>query len=427
MHVIYIRDNEPYSSALKYILGVFAKNRNTELVFADTKTGAHLVFDHEDPGTFPVNTGFYDSLLNSRRFGHSGYFTDAPYIRFGAAGNTDYLGTAFYMINCFQEYQDKENSNHFDGYGRFSYQHSYQSKFNCITRNIVQSCFDNFARESGLFAASDNHNTPVKVFLSHDIDTVYGSLLQDGLWAIKRHRYDILMTLIMNEVLRKPHWLNIDKIVRLHSEYDLKSTFFWLATKKTGPNGIKNADYDIRKLSNQLTLSDSHGLHKSCNTSGFREELALLPAATALNRYHFLKFTLPSAWDDIESAGIKLDASLGFADHYGFRNSYGLPFRPFNIATRQAYNFVEVPLNIMDGTLHRYMNVPLEETAGHIISFIENNRYNTILSLLWHNTYFTNYKYSGYLGEYKKVLVYLYESGIESITPKEIIHEYAQS
>jgi hypothetical protein len=228
----------------------------------------------------------------------------------------------------------------------------------------------------------------------------------------------------MNEILLNPHWKNIDKIVKIDSEYDLKSTFFWIATKKTGNNKVKNADYSISKEKKLIPTLSSNGLHKSSLTTSFAEELKMLPFKTTLNRYHFLKLTLPSSLDEIELAGLKLDASLGFAERFGFRNSYGLPFSPYNISTQKPYNFVEVPLNVMDGTLHRYMKIPLKETASNIIYFVEKNSKDSIISILWHNTYFTDYKYSGYLQEYKKVLLFLNEAGVKSITPEEIIKEF---
>jgi hypothetical protein len=143
------------------------------------------------------------------------------------------------------------------------------------------------------------------------------------------------------------------------------------------------------------------------------------------NRYHYLKFNLPNGYDNIEESGLKLDASLGFAEHYGFRNGYGYPFHPYNISKNDKYSFLEVPLNIMDGTFQRYMKVPIEKTADTIIDFLETNNQNALLSILWHNTFFSNYKYKGYLKEYKKILKYLYDSKFHNINQSEIIREFS--
>ena len=421
--IAFIKNNQIYSKPLEYILSILGKNKSCPIKFVNEKSKAQLIFDHTDSLSLPVNVEFYDSLLNKKMFNHEVYFKENPYLLFLNSKNPDWLGTAFYMINSFQEYADERNNDVLDRYGRFRYDKSYQYKFNCIEKNLVQECFDDFCEEHLILKSISKVEKKSRVFFSHDIDTIYGSFLQDGLWAIKKGRLDIVLKLIMNEILSNPHWKNIDKIVKLHSEYDLKSTFFWIATKKRSANKVKNADYSVGKLNNILKFSQSNGLHKSCYDSSFNEELKVLPFKTKLNRYHFLKFTLPSSWNEIEKSEIKFDASLGYAERYGFRNSYGLPFKPYNISTQAPYDFIEVPLNVMDGTLHRYMEIPLKETASSIINFIEKNKNNSVISILWHNTYFTNYKYSGYLEEYKKVLLYLKESEITSITPEEILND----
>ena len=114
---------------------------------------------------------------------------------------------------------------------------------------------------------------------------------------------------------------------------------------------------------------------------------------------------------------------MGFAEHYGFRNSYGKAFQPFDIKNNKPYDFIEAPLNFMDGTFHKYMKIPANKIGNIIIDFFENNPINCDFSLLWHNTYFTNYKYNTFIKEYKKVLAYIYEKKISYLTPNELIEQ----
>lgn len=418
---VYIKQGEAYSKPLEYILNVMAKNKGLSLTYIPAKDSAAAVFDHTDKDGLPVNEPFFNALLNLQQYDFADYFKSEPYVHFEHYGR-DYLATAFYMLNAFQEYNQGPEIQ--DRFGRYQYTASYQHKFNCIEQNIVQHCFDAFCAENHLFN-SNQQPKRTRMFLSHDVDTIHGSFLQDGLWAMKKGRADVVLKLVMNQLMQRPDWTNIDRIVNLHDEHDVKSTFFWLATQNVNPdNGVKNADYTTAHIAKLSKLTHSNGLHKSASAHSFKEELAMLPFDTKLNRYHFLKFSVPQVWNTLDEAGIAFDASLGFAEHYGFRNSYGQPFKPYNTATGGTHNFVEVPLNIMDGTLARYMNVPLNKTADSIINFIEANKENCILSLLWHNTHFTQYKYGGYLAEYKKVLLYMKESGLHSITPTEILAEY---
>lgn len=423
---IFIKEDQNYSKPIGYILSVFSKNKSISITFVKNALDASLIFDHIHPASLPINIAFFESLIDKEIYNHETYFENEPYILFPDTGKRDYLATAFYLINSFQEYNAEQNPDALDKYGRFRFSASVQYKFKCIEKNLVQECFDQFYLEQTTLSNFDSHSIhKSKVFLSHDIDSIYGSFFEDGMWALQKGRFDIILKLIMNEVLLRPNWKNMDQIVKLHSVNDLKSTFFWIATNKISTNGIKNADYSIQKIKKLTETSKSNGLHKSAYSTSFEDELDVLPFKTKLNRYHYLKFRLPDAWNELEEAKLNFDSSLGFAEHYGFRNSYGLPFSPYHIGEQRKYSFLEVPLNMMDRTLQSYMNIPLEKTATTIIDFIEKNKTNCILSILWHNNFFAEYKYGGYLEEYKKVLQYLHEEKIHSITPEEIINEYA--
>ncbi len=421
---IFVKKDQIYSNPIEYILSVFSRNKALAVCYVDDKAQSQIIVDHTDSNSIKINLEFFDKLINKQLYNFQNYFDEKPYIKF-QDGSIDCLSTAFYLINSFQEYrEDKASDDSYDKFGRFKYSKSLQSKFYCMDDNIVQKCFNIFCSEYPVLEAAINNDLPSRVMLTHDIDKMHDSFNQDGMWALRKGRIDVLLRLILNEILLRPDWKNIDKIVKLESEYDVKSCFFWIATQKVKENEVKNADYSINEIKRFVNISGINGLHKSCYPFSLDEELEKLPFQTTYNRYHYLKIDLPESWNAIESSKIKLDASLGFAERYGFRNSYGLPFRPYNLELKKAYNFIEVPLNVMDATLMGYMKVPLDKTSTSIIEFIEKNRTNCVLSILWHNNYFTKYQYGGYIEEYRKILQYLIEAKLKVITPEEIIKDY---
>ena len=153
------------------------------------------------------------------------------------------------------------------------------------------------------------------------------------------------------------------------------------------------------------------------------EERARAPLNSSSNRYHFLNFLPHRDWRRLSDSGLNFDASLGFAEHYGFRNSYGKAFQPFDHRHRRPYDFVEAPLTFMDTTFHKYLDTPPDRVGDVIIDFYERNATHCDLSLLWHNNYVSDYKYGSFLKEYKKVLAYLYESNIDCLTPQELVEQ----
>lgn len=335
----------------------------------------------------------------------------------------------FYLINSLNEYN--HGNDELDNLGRYKFESSVIKELG-IKNNTVLSLIKETVEENVILNSMfkvTNHKS--LFYLSHDIDSIYGSFTQDGLWALKNKRIDVLLKIYVNAIISKPDWLNFDLIMKTESEYDFKSTFYWLVNKGKIDNRQTNSDYSItspkiiEELRNVSSTGFENGLHKSISEESFKTEINKMPVNIIGNRYHYLKFNLPNGYDKLEESGLELDASLGFAEHYGFRNGYGYPFHPFNISKSDKYSFLEVPLTIMDGTFQRYMNIPVEKTADEIINFLETNNQNALLSILWHNTFFSNYKYKGYLAEYKKILGYLRDSKFRNINQSEIIKEFS--
>ena len=228
---VFIRKEQSYTDPIRYILTVLAQNKHFELQFTDQKEGAVLVIDDTDDQSIPINKQFYDRLLIQKQYDYSHYLKNEPSILF-ENGEKDYLATAFYLINSFQEYSGASTPEKLDRFGRFKYEHSLQYHFDCIQENSVQQCFNSFCEENPLLKKHASSTNRTRVFLTHDIDTIYGSFLQDGFWALKKGRLDIILKLILKEIIRKPEWKNIDQIAKIHSENDLISCFFLVGNKQ---------------------------------------------------------------------------------------------------------------------------------------------------------------------------------------------------
>lgn len=419
LYKIFISKNEIYSGPIKSIFKIISKCFELNFNYVNNIGDADFIFDHKSNFSCPINFSFFTSIMVAQRYSYDNYFKEKPIIYF-ENGQPDWLSSSFYMLNCFQEYGFENN----DAYNRFQYRNSYQFKYNCVTENLVFNYLKQFCLDVLKLNSKILKSTLSKVFLSHDIDSVNGSFLQDGLWAFKQGRIDIILKLIFNEVIGNPDWQNIDKINSIHTLHGMKSAFFWLVSNKIGEKKIKNGDYSSKQLKDLSNKSEDNGLHKSTLNFTINEELNMLPFETKINRHHFLKFQIPNLWFNIGDSNVKLDSSLGFADHYGFRNSFGLPFKPFNLEKNVEFDFIEVPLNVMDGTFYKYLNVPVKNTSKLIVEFFEKNKYDCLISVLWHNTFFTNFKYKGYAEEYRKLLQYLVESRVKSVSSSEIIKEY---
>ena len=75
---------------------------------------------------------------------------------------------------------------------------------------------------------------------------------------------------------------------------------------------------------------------------------------------------------EVEEAGLKLDTSLGFTEQWGFRNSYGLPFMPYDQERERVLKIVEAPLHVMDRTFYRDQ-VHASQASPMVIDWMEQN------------------------------------------------------
>ncbi len=423
MHV-FIESDTLYDKEINYTFNLFAKNKELKYKIADKKSGADLIISHSEDADIRISKSFYENLKKGKYL-HTDIFKDkCEFI--DPQGYIDYLSTAFYIVNCLQEYGDSDD----DIFGRFKYKNSLQFKFGNVRLNIVQVLFDKLWISTEKLSKLNVTNYKSEIYLSHDIDTIYGSLLQDSFFSIKKFRPDLLFLVFLENILNRPSWFNIDKIMKIENEFEFTSTFYWLVNKGKTEYGLNNSDYDInsvRIIKTILAVNDSkweNGLHKSASEEPFKNELAKLPCSVIGNRYHYIKFKPHKNFPEIENAGLKLDASLGFADAPGFRNGYGRPFHPFNLKERRPYDFLEVPLNIMDTTYFNYLKYDSQKFTDDVIDFVELNSYNAVISVLFHNNFISSFKYKNYFNAFKKLLSFFYESGFKSISQRNILERY---
>ncbi|MBT1707993.1 hypothetical protein KK062_07160 [Fulvivirgaceae bacterium PWU5] len=399
-----------YQPPISYILKIWSKHTGAAMTFSPMPDGALTIGTSAD-ATFRISGGFQPN-----DFGHDALSPACMLL--GADGQPDVLRTAFYLINTLQEYNDSQP----DSLGRFQYASSYQHRLGVARKNIVQECFDTISKAAGISPRQEKTH----FMLSHDIDLVNRAMIEDGFNVLKKGRIDQFLAVLMRVAMGRPDWLNIDQIVKLESLYDCRSVFFWIVNR-----GGLNADYTFhsprmqRQFEAVTTGGSENGLHKSISEESLAQELQKYQRGAISNRYHYLKFHLPQAYHDIETAGLKLDASVGFAEEAGFRNNYGLPFNPYNFQAQKPFSFIEVPLHVMDRTYFQYKKFTPAEAEKDILGFFDQHRENCVLSVLWHNNFFTNYKFKGYLDLYKKILAYIRDNKFTTISQQEIINQYS--
>lgn len=367
------------------------------------------------------------------------------FFRFDKDGNLhflhDLIKSSFYLLAGVQETEYFRA----DQYDRFTYQTSIQKELSIADWPIVNAYFDLLIK--GLEVFANRHKLSFKrksywqdksfgFFLTHDVDRVdkwtfpevkkrIKTLLQSRLTKYWLSAFDGIKKFYTKN---NPYW-NFKWMKSLENKIGLASTWFFL------PKGLKNVDafYSfsedrIKDLVSYLKdKGDCIGLHASYksydNMEIMKKDLdnvsTLINEAVIISRQHWLRFKYPDTLRILENLGIKYDCSWGFSDYYGWRNSYCLPFHPYDVEEDRMMDIWEVPLNAMDVTFFDYLNLSFDETQNAIDKMADRCReYGGLFTLLWHNSNLDEDEMPGIKKFYQQILNLFKGNEIVNFNPK---------
>ena len=330
--------------------------------------------------------------------------------------NYDFIASAFFFLSNWQEYTSPDK----DIYGRFRMTESIQYKQNFICKPVVNYYFDilkNAIEQAYHIKLSQKlwKEKKMAVCLTHDIDLCESAWIQGSFRELLKGNIFAPFKLLASKLFANDRWFNFKEIIDIEKKFNLSTTFYFLPFKGR-KNGIPNADYNIskpkfRKVFGLIRENGSEiAIHGSIGTSTdsglLKSEIEKMGVEVNGNRYHFLMYDSYLSPSVLSESGLKYDSSLGFAESIGFRNAYCLPFYLFDIKNCRSTDIIEIPLNVMDVSYgKKYMDITKEEALNktcHIIDEIE--KFNGCFTLLWHNTYFSEYKYEGWKDIYSRIV-----------------------
>jgi hypothetical protein len=263
------------------------------------------------------------------------------------------------------------------------------------------------------------------VCLTHDVDELFKSYqwISRPMHFLVKANFSGLKNQVISffqKVRGKDPYYTYKDIMKIENDLGVKSTYFIL--KETGKCSFwEKKTWYLYGRNRNLQSPEIHALIQQLISNG--DEVAihgsffsyknpiLLNAETQeleqiINeevigtRQHNLNLIIPETWDYQEKAGLKYDSTLGFHDTIGFRWGTSSPFSPNTGDVPQ--HLLELPLVIMDKNL-----VSSELTIPDWIQITnEVERYQGVLTLLWHPPMFNDLEYPGLRGIYMDIIQY---------------------
>ncbi len=364
--------------------------------------------------------------------------------------NHDLISSAFFLLSGKQE-----TANFIpDSYGRFPYAESVQYKLNIPHIPVVNYYFEwiiqgieKFGELNRIEVKRKISKAPFTFALSHDIDRIdrydrfyvayhFKELL--GIEKTDKTKYNALKDLAIctfewvKGKKRKNPWWNFKEITDIENKLGIKSAFYFLPNHNYKVDAFYSLEEPrvIMLMNSLINNGFEVGMHGAMASANDEQVLKgqiqrlnkLLHEPISGNRQHNLSFKYHDTLKYLQSAGVKYDTTLGFAEHEGFRNSYCHPFKPFDFDNNEMLDIWEIPLVVMDATLFKYQKYSFEQANKAIDNLIvEIEKFGGVFSLLWHNSYYDNEVMPGIIEFYENMLERVMNKGAIANTAKNII------
>lgn len=288
-----------------------------------------------------------------------------------------------------------------DSHGRFSAFSSIAWREGFLHRPIVDEYGLVLAQAlSFLLPGWQPPQRQLRVKLGHDVDEIGlpFSLRSTFGHALRRNRPGATIRDLFSLLpgIDASYQTLLRKIVKLSLDCGLDSAVYWKALNR----GPYDSGYDPshRRIASLIRSFQAQGVEMGVHPSykSFDSPVRLRSEVIALQtllgeqylggRQDYLRWS-PQSWVHWDSLGLAYDASVGFADHIGFRAGTSYPYRPWLLSQSREAQLLEIPLLAMDSTLQGYMKLQPHEALWKLRECIRRCRsVGGVFTLVWHNT-----------------------------------------
>jgi hypothetical protein len=386
------------------------KSRDLKSAYVLTKDGSEIIIDDYFFSRVDEEKGYLtpDAIPGDVKF-YTGEFAkeaDMP-VLYGKAEVTagestihcriDVFASAFFMLTRLEEVVIKKT----DYLQRFPAEESLAFKHNFLHRPVVNEWVEfvrNMIRK--LFPTTEfKPSQQFELLFTHDIDLLNApvSLKEFAKDIVKRKSVSVSRKRLKYLVKGSNPYDLFDFFMNVSERNNTLSHFYFMTGHNVrGKDGEKYNHTPLYRRVLKQIKERGHiiGFHPSLltynNSTMFNCEKRRLEqdieGKVTEGRQHALRFDVPGTWNIWNDNGMKTDSTLGFSAREGFRCGTGSLFKVFDVKKRRALELQELPLVVMDTTLHVNRRLSTEQSMEIIRSYIDlGKRYNMPVTLLFHN------------------------------------------
>lgn len=364
--------------------------------------------------------------------------------------NHDFIKSAFYLLSGYQEMNPDVPR---DSLGRFQYKGSIQDQLDMVFIPVVNYYMEWIIKglekwcavNKVLFKRVSVFKSPI-VHLSHNVRKVnyfnHKYIIDAWLQVLGIRPLDMPRKVkfkaaayatkhaLKLDIIDNPWW-TFENLMNLEQQFGYYSTWFFL-TDKSDPEDRGDVSLKSEDIRQMMIKMGTRGfdvgvlLPKKYNTveqimkavSDMQDSYAeSLPYC----RINLHKLNTEEYLSSLDAANIMVDCSLHFPDNNGFRNSYCLPFYPFNHGEQKIMGLLEIPLSI--NASHFLKNKMSEdEIFGRAEQILDEIRkFNGMCSMQWSNSDFDSYKFPNSYRIYEDILRFASQYQTNSATTTDVV------
>lgn len=346
-------------------------------------------------------------------YGEEGFYklTESEYIL-----KLDILGSCFFLLTRYEEFIDPK----IDKHSRFVSSQSVAFKSGFLERPLADEYIEVlFASMKKIWSDLNFDYKQFTFQISHDVD-------QPALYAFKKFKSFVRViacNLVRGNFTKAWEisliWINsrakinpldpfntFNWIMNLVESANSRSTFYFLTGRH---NKLYDGEYEIDHPAIVKLVTDIYrrghqiGLHPSydaalnfdllANEQSKLNQLKRKIVKSGVShgaRMHYLRWLGPQTWQAMADNGLQHDASLGFAEHIGFRCGTCHPFQAYDVINNRPVDILVRPLTVMEVSVidNVYMALGTGEEAFLRIDKVRQacKKVNGVFTLLWHNS-----------------------------------------
>lgn len=313
----------------------------------------------------------------------------------------DLFAASFYLITRYEEYLPHK----LDMYGRYSHENSLAFREGFLNVPLVNLWLKRFRNVlTARFPGLHLQNGTFSFLPTYDIDIVWsyrnkGLIRNTGGFIRSIAQRDFTALKGRFEVLAKGRpdpFDAYDWLDRLHNERTLEPIYFFLVAEKNKgyDKNILPSNPKFQHLIREHGKKYKVGLHPSWQSGDdeklLRSELTTLERLSDTkidkSRQHYIRFSLPETYRKLIAAGIKEDYSMGYGSINGFRASYCLPYKWYDLEKEESTELTIFPFCYMDANSYYEQHYSTKQALQEIERYYRIVKdVNGLLITIWHN------------------------------------------